>query len=57
MTTWQDVVAAIVVLLAVAYLIWKWGFAGGRPKRKPDVPLSRLTQRASGVDSTRKKNA
>jgi hypothetical protein len=53
----QDLVAALVVLAAVAYLIWKWGFAGMRAKRKPDVPIGRLTQRASGVASVCKKKA
>ncbi len=39
--------AALVVVGAVAYLVWKLGFASRprRVKRGPDVPVSRLVRR------------
>ena len=44
---WQDLAALVVVVVAVAYLGWKFFGARrpGRPKRGPDVPLSRLKRK------------
>jgi hypothetical protein len=46
-TSWQAWSAALIVLAAVVYLVWKLGFASrSRPKKKgPDVPASRLVRR------------
>jgi hypothetical protein len=41
----QDLLALMIVLMAAAYLVWKLALSGRRPKRRPDVPLSRLTKR------------
>ena len=41
----QDLLALLIVLLAAGYLLWKLTLSGRRPKRRPDVPLSRLTRR------------
>jgi hypothetical protein len=43
--TWQEPIAALIVLVAAAYLIWKVGWAS-RPRRRrgPDVPLAKLTR-------------
>ena len=45
--TAQELVVALVVGLAVAYVIYRFFFAGRRPKRKRgfDVPLSNLRKR------------
>ena len=44
--TWQEPVAAIIVVAATAYLVWKFGFASRpRSRKKPDVPLSALTRK------------
>lgn len=45
---WQPLAAGAVVALAVAYLVWKLGLQGRRPKGKsgPDVPASRLVKSA-----------
>jgi len=46
-TSWQAWTAALIVLAAVVYLVWKLGFAS-RPRQKkkgPDVPASRLVRR------------
>ncbi|HJK92097.1 MAG TPA: hypothetical protein RMH85_09655 [Polyangiaceae bacterium LLY-WYZ-15_(1-7)] len=45
---WQPLAAGVVVALAVAYLVWKLGLQGRRPKEKggPDVPASRLVKSA-----------
>lgn len=42
--TLQGVIVALVVGAAVAYVIFRFFFAGRRPRRRrgPDVPLSRL---------------
>jgi len=39
--------AALIVVLALCYLVWKLGFASRprRRKRGPDVPVSRLVRR------------
>ncbi len=45
--SWQAWSAGLIVVAAVAYLVWKMGFAS-RPRRKknaPDVPVSRLVRR------------
>lgn len=44
---WQPIVAGLVVVLAVIYLVWKFGFEGRTPRKKrgPDVPLSRLVRK------------
>lgn len=44
---WQAWAAGGVVLLAIAYLVWKLGIAPRRPrtKRGPDVPVSRLVRK------------
>ncbi|MBX3246171.1 MAG: hypothetical protein KF901_03235 [Myxococcales bacterium] len=44
---WQAWAAGAVVLLAVAYLVWKLGIAPRRPRvrRGPDVPVSRLVRK------------
>ncbi len=45
---WQDLAALVVVVAAVAYLAWKYFGARrrpARPKRGPDVPLSRLKRK------------
>ena len=38
----------VAIILAVAYLVWKLGLQGRRPKEKggPDVPASRLVKSA-----------
>jgi hypothetical protein len=43
----QEVAVAIIVALAAAYVLWKFFFAGRRPRsrRGPDVPLSNLRKR------------
>ncbi len=45
--TWQHFATAIVVLGALAYIVFKMGFASwpGRLRRRPDVPLSRLRKK------------
>lgn len=47
--TWQQVAALLIVLAAVAYLVWKMTRGSrppaGRPKKGPDVPVSRLARR------------
>jgi hypothetical protein len=46
-TMLQDLAALLVVLAALAYLVWKFGWARRTPRvrRGPDVPLSRLKRR------------
>ena len=46
---WQEIAAGLVVLAAVAYLVWKLGVAprlASKGKRGgPDVPVGRLTRK------------
>jgi hypothetical protein len=44
---WQAWTAGLIVAAAIAYLVWKIGFASRRrpKKRGPDVPASRLVRR------------
>jgi hypothetical protein len=48
--SWQPIAAGVVVVLAVAYLVWKLAFEGRKPRRKrgPDVPVSRLVRKRPG---------
>jgi hypothetical protein len=41
---WQEVATSLVVLAALAYIVFKMGFASrlGRRIVRPDVPVSRL---------------
>lgn len=43
----QDLAALLAVLGALAFLVWKFGWARRSPRvrRGPDVPLSRLKRR------------
>jgi len=41
--SWQDAAVAIIVLCAVAYVIWKVRGTGRRPR--PDVPASALVRK------------
>jgi hypothetical protein len=43
----QELIVALVVVAAAAYVVWKFSFAGRRPPRKRgiDVPLSNLRKR------------
>jgi hypothetical protein len=43
----QEAIVAIVVALAAVYVIWRFFFAGSRPRRKrgPDVPLRNLRRK------------
>lgn len=46
--TWQQMGAAVVVLAAVVYLIWKMSWGSRPPRRRkkgPDVPTSQLTRK------------
>lgn len=46
---WQEIATLLTVLGAVAYLVWKVGLSSRSkkptPKRGPDVPLGRLTEK------------
>jgi hypothetical protein len=43
----QEVIVALVVAAAAGYVIWRFFFAGSRPRRKrgPDVPLANLRRK------------
>jgi hypothetical protein len=46
--SWQSIAVVLVVALALAYLVWKLGFAGGagpKKKRGPDVPAKKLVRK------------
>jgi hypothetical protein len=45
--SWQEPAVAVVVLLAVVFLVRKL-FGRVRPSKKPDVPLSRLRRPKPG---------
>jgi hypothetical protein len=53
--TWQEPIAALIIVGALAYLVWKLGFASRRPRRPrgPDVPLSRLKRAPRAADRKR----
>jgi hypothetical protein len=54
--TWQEPVAALIVLAAAAYLVWKVGWASRsrrRPRRGPDVPIARLRRAPRASDRKR----
>ena len=44
---WQPIATAVIVGLAVFYLVWKLGFSrrSRRPSKGPDVKLSALTRK------------
>ncbi len=51
----QELVAGLIVLAALAYVVYKFAFAGRRPRRKrgPDVPISRLRRAPRASDRKR----
>ncbi len=53
--SWQEPVAALIVIGAVVYLVWKMGWASRRrrPRRGPDVPIARLRRAPRASDRKR----
>jgi hypothetical protein len=42
--TWQHAAVDVIVVGAVAYLVWKLALAGRFRRGRPDVPVSRLSR-------------
>ena len=53
--SWQEPIAFLIVAAAAVYIVWKFFWAGRRPRRKrgPDVPLARLKRAPRAADRKR----